>query len=339
MKIKKICWNCKVNFQIYNFYSVKKFQDKKIENFSQNVLLCVKDRPFTLPPGEFRPKQSLGQNFLSDQNYVVKIVDSFTDDSFKGEKVIEIGPGSGALTRVLYKRYPNMTGIELDHRSVSFLNNKLPGLKVINKNILEVDFLKLAAERGGTLNIIANLPYYIVSQILFSLADAHKVINKAVLTMQLEVAERIVALPSTKQYGIPSVVFQLYAKPKMNFTIPPNAFYPRPKVDSALVTFDFSKPNINLNKVDGMHLRRVLTVAFHQRRKMMRHSLKGLLLENEAVLRAEWQTARPEELRPEDWLELTAAVYGETDAGTPVGLDPHAAAEPFHKIWRCSLAT
>ena len=88
----------------------------------------VKDRPFTLPAGQFKPKQSLGQNFLSDQNYVLKICDAFTDTSSEGHRVVEIGPGPGALTRVLYQRYPSMTAIEIDQRAVAFLGEKLPGL-------------------------------------------------------------------------------------------------------------------------------------------------------------------------------------------------------------------
>ena len=86
-----------------------------------------RDRPFTLPSGKFKPIQSLGQNFLSDQNYVLKICDAFSDDSLRGKNVVEIGPGPGALTRVLYPRYPNMTAIEIDKRAVDFLYEKLPG--------------------------------------------------------------------------------------------------------------------------------------------------------------------------------------------------------------------
>lgn len=217
---------------------------------------AAKDRPFSLPPGQFKPKQSLGQNFLSDQNYVLKIVDSFQDESILGSNVVEIGPGAGALSRVLYTRYPNMTAIELDQRAVAFLHEKLPGFKVVHMNALDVDWPQLAVERGGPISIIANLPYYIVSQVLFSLADSHKAIRKAVVTMQLEVGERIVAKPSTKQYGIPSVVFQLYGKPEINFKIPPSVFFPKPKVDSALVTIDFTKPHPDLKSIDLHYLRR-----------------------------------------------------------------------------------
>jgi 16S rRNA A1518/A1519 N6-dimethyltransferase RsmA/KsgA/DIM1 with predicted DNA glycosylase/AP lyase activity len=94
---------------------------------------------------------------------------------------------------------------------------------------------------------------------LFSLADSHKAIKKAIVTMQLEVALRIIAKPSTKEYGIPSVVFQLYSTPLMNFKIPPTVFYPVPKVDSALITLDFTTPHPLLHTVDGNQLRRFVT--------------------------------------------------------------------------------
>jgi ribosomal RNA small subunit methyltransferase A len=198
----------------------------------------------------------LGQNYLSDQNYVLKICDAFQDDSEGGHRVVEIGPGMGALTRVLMRKYPKMTAIEIDERSVRFLNEKLPGLNVLNQDIMKFDWGKLAVEKGGKLNVVANLPYYITSQVLFGLADAHRAINKAVVTMQWEVGERITAQPSTKDYGIPSVVFQLYGKTHLNFKIPPSVFFPVPKVDSALVTIDFSQPHKNLHLVEGVHLRR-----------------------------------------------------------------------------------
>jgi 16S rRNA A1518/A1519 N6-dimethyltransferase RsmA/KsgA/DIM1 with predicted DNA glycosylase/AP lyase activity len=169
----------------------------------------------------------------------------------------------------------------------------------------------MAADRGGSLNIIANLPYYIVSQVLFSLADNHKAIDIAVVTMQLEVAERIVAKPCTKQYGIPSVVFQLYGAPKINFKIPPSVFYPKPNVDSALLTLDFTKPHAELHRIDGDHLRRILTATFQQRRKMLRQSMKDLLNTEKLVIPDKWATKRPEELTPTDFIQLTIDLFGE----------------------------
>jgi 16S rRNA (adenine1518-N6/adenine1519-N6)-dimethyltransferase len=214
------------------------------------------NRPFTLPPGEFRPKQSLGQNYLSDQNYVNKIVDAFGARCIDVNRVVEIGPGTGALTRSLLPIYPSMTAIEIDQRAISFLHEKLPLLNILHCDVLAFDWARLAQDKGGRLSVIANLPYYIVSQVLFSLADAQSQIDLAVVTMQLEVAERICAKPRTKQYGIPSVVFQLYASPQMVFKIPPNVFFPVPKVDSALVALDFAKPHPELNTVYPDQLRK-----------------------------------------------------------------------------------
>jgi hypothetical protein len=128
--------------------------------------------------------------------------------------------------------------------------------------------------------------------------------------MQLEVAERICAQPSTKQYGIPSVIFQLYGSTKMNFKIPPTVFFPVPKIDSALVTIDFTTPHRDLHLIEMDHLRRIVTMAFRQRRKMMRQSLKDLLLSEALVLPDRWATKRPEELRPEEFIQLTIDVYG-----------------------------
>lgn len=113
---------------------------------------------------------------------------------------------------------------------MKFLGEKLPGLEVVQMDVLHTDWAELAGKRQGRLNIIGNLPYNISSQIMFSLIDQYKAVNRAVFTAQLEVARRIVSKPRTKEYGILSVAFQLYTTPSLHFTIPPKAFYPAPKV-------------------------------------------------------------------------------------------------------------
>ena len=149
----------------------------------------AKDRPFTLPPGIFRPKQSLGQNFLSDQNFVRKIVNAFAPlhEGEMGERVVEIGSGTGALTRVLLPKYPKMTALEIDPRSVKFLLSKLPSLHCVHGNVLDTNWCALAAMHRGPLNIIGNLPYNVTSQILFNLVDNYRCLNKVVITAQWEV--------------------------------------------------------------------------------------------------------------------------------------------------------
>jgi 16S rRNA (adenine1518-N6/adenine1519-N6)-dimethyltransferase len=276
-----------------------------------------------LPKGAFSPKQSLGQNYLSDQNYVLKIVNALCDGPDQpatdevqciaaaddGSRVLELGPGAGALSHVLLERYPSMMAIELDRRAVALLAERLPTLAVLESDVLQVDYASLASIRGGSLLVVGNLPYYITSQILFSFVDCAPAVRRAVVTMQWEVAQRLVASPGTKEYGILSVVFQLYAKPRVNFKIPPTVFYPRPKVDSALVTIDFMPSREPFN-VSARDLRRVITAAFQQRRKMLRQSLKEILKGSNLGLPDEWGTRRPENLEPSEFLTLTALIFG-----------------------------
>mmetsp|Transcript_17043 Transcript_17043/g.32083 ORF Transcript_17043/g.32083 Transcript_17043/m.32083 type:complete len:327 (+) Transcript_17043:173-1153(+) len=300
------------------------------------------DRPFTLPPNEFKPKQSLGQNFLSDQNYVRKIVKMFSDDSEGGKRVVELGPGAGAITRELFKKYPLMGAVEIDQRAVSFLQQKLPSLDVTHQDVLQTDWAAMAQQRGGPLNLIGNLPYYITSQILFSLADSHRAVQSGVFTTQLEVGQRIVSKPNCKPYGILAVVFQLYCQPRLHFTLPPTVFYPQPKVDSALLSLDFSQQHEDLHSVRGQDLRKVVTRSFGKRRKILRQSLKGLLLEDGLVLPDKWLLRRPQELTPGEFLQLTADLYGRRGDSSSGGSEEVAAEDGertgqqycTERIWR-----
>jgi 16S rRNA (adenine1518-N6/adenine1519-N6)-dimethyltransferase len=312
----------------------KLFNDR--EDLNIDGVVIDKNRPFTLPPGMFKPKQSLGQNFLSDQNYVNKIVQAFIpiSEGNGGSRVVEIGSGTGALTRVLLPLYPNMTAVDVDPRGVEFLKTKLPTLNCIHGDVLDMDWCALAAKNRGPLNIIGNLPYNVTSQILFNLVDNHRCIDKVVITSQWEFAERVLAKPSTKAYGIPSVVFQLYCSPVLNFKLPPTVFFPVPKVDSALITMDFTRPlhPTRVFEVSPRHLRRVLAFSFRMRRKMLRHSLKELLAEvnagsgkGQVFLSERWETKRPEQLYPLDFVDLTKEIYGDAtgpgvDASLGLGL-------------------
>ena len=204
----------------------------------------------------YKAKQSLGQNFLVDPGMAQKIVNQVQDESEGGRCVVEVGPGKGALSAMLLSRYERMTAIEIDQRSVAYLSQELPGLDVRHQDVLTVDWLALSKEKaeGAQLSVIGNLPYYIVSQILFSILDAAPHVRRAVLTMQLEVAQRVVSTPTGKTYGILSVVSQLYGTPQIAFKIPPTVFQPQPDVDSALVVIDFPKerPEFGINEC---HLR------------------------------------------------------------------------------------
>ena len=155
-----------------------------------------------LPSGAFRPKQSLGQNFLRDGNTVMKILKAFHKDATLTRQqdpkvIIELGPGAGALTDPLVKTYGTdvLHCIEVDPRSVELLHEKHPSLTVYHEDVLQVDYPKMAKEQGQPLVVVGNLPYYITSQILFALADASHsgAVDCATVTMQWEVAQRMVA--------------------------------------------------------------------------------------------------------------------------------------------------
>ncbi|KAL9184462.1 hypothetical protein ACHAXT_002548 [Thalassiosira profunda] len=326
----------------------------------------------TLPAGQFRPKQSLGQNYLRDGNTVAKIVKAFvsdatstlgaTDEEGTEEmlqqsdlRAVELGPGAGALTDVLLPALGanNLQCIEIDDRSVELLNKKHPSLRVRHEDVLQVDYPQLADGEGGPLSIIGNLPYYITSQILFALADASHTdsVRSATVTMQWEVGKRIVAPTRTKDYGILSVVFQLYADCNIHFKIPPTVFYPQPKVDSALIGLHFLGParlRRRLAGVNPANLRSVVTSTFQQRRKTVRNGLKPLALTvfggdkakvqqfldgpplplPQCVVEAreagdafamaqelptDWAKKRPEELTPGQFVEITRMLFGPHD--------------------------
>jgi len=187
--------------------------------------------------------------------------------------VVEIGPGTGALTEELVQHYSDLTAIEVDERAVEHLRKTLPGLDVWHRDVLEVDWAALAEEKGAPLWIIGNLPYYITSPILFSLLDARQHLRRAVVMMQKEVAERLVAVPRTKAYGILSVQLQLLARPTLLFDVSRHVFHPKPDVTSAVVALDFDAAPLG---VSVEQLRQTVRTAFNQRRKTLRNSLKPI---------------------------------------------------------------
>ncbi|ORM41043.1 Ribosomal RNA small subunit methyltransferase A [Babesia sp. Xinjiang] len=196
-----------------------------------------------------------------------------------------------------------MTAIEIDARAISQLSRNIPDLDVIHDDVLQVDYDAISNKKDTNLWVIGNLPFYITSQILFCLVDYKRVIDRAVVTAQWEVAQRIVAQPEEFEYSILSVVLQLYAIPKLLFKIPNHAFYPVPKVDSGVIRLDFK------NKANPpcapLVLKRILRDAFNQRRKMLKTSLRNCLDQLEiARLPPELEDVRPQQLSPEGFVAL-----------------------------------
>jgi 16S rRNA (adenine1518-N6/adenine1519-N6)-dimethyltransferase len=255
-----------------------------------------------------QPRKSLGQNFLTDPNTARKIVASLSAPSTA--PVIEIGPGTGALTQILTEKYHRFIAIEVDERAVTLLRASHPDVEVFHQDILEVDWQALRERIDDRMYVIGNLPYYITSQILFSLLDAREHIEEAVLMMQLEVAERLVAEPRTKAYGILSVILQLYTRPEMLFKVSRNVFHPKPDVTSAVVRLAFEARDVT-EDVEFGHLKHVVRTAFNQRRKTLRNSI-GRILPEGVELPEKWAGLRAEELEPEDFVALAGWVRDAT---------------------------
>ncbi|MDA0378345.1 MAG: 16S rRNA (adenine(1518)-N(6)/adenine(1519)-N(6))-dimethyltransferase RsmA [Bacteroidetes bacterium] len=255
-----------------------------------------------------KPIKRLGQNFLQDPNTIRRIVDSLGANPT--DTVVEIGPGTGALTRLLHERWPRFTAIEVDERSVDLLREEIPGLDIRHLDVLKVDWHQLAGGlEARRLHVIGNLPYYITSQILFSLLDAAPVVAEAVIMMQYEVAERLVATPRTKSYGILSVAVQLACQPELMFPVSRNVFYPKPDVRSAMVRLRFPEAPA-VHSPDPAFLRLVIRTAFNQRRKTLRNSLSRLTLPDMQPLPESWAGRRAEELSPHDFVRLADYLAG-----------------------------
>ncbi len=248
-----------------------------------------------------QPKKHLGQHFLKDENIAQKIVDSLSPEI---NNVIEVGPGTGVLTKFLMKKVENLYLIEIDRESIEFLNNQFPDL---TDKIIQADFLKynLTGLFNGSFSIIGNFPYNISTQILFRALEYRHEVKEVIGMFQKEVAERIASPPGSKKYGILSVLLQIYFDIEYLFTVNENVFYPPPKVKSAV---------IRLRRNDVIHpgcdeklLVSLVKTAFNQRRKMLRNPLKIFkFVDNEDV--ANLMTKRAEQLSKEDFIFLTNSI-------------------------------
>lgn len=244
-----------------------------------------------------RPKKSLGQHFLNDQNIARKIAGSL---QFADEKavVVEIGPGSGFMTQFLVDQPFKLLLIETDRESVEYLHQRFPQM---NENIFLRDVLKvmLSDFAAEPVSIIGNMPYNISGPLLFMALEQRDMVNEWVGMLQKEVAERIIAKPSTKAYGILSVLLQAYFKTELLFTVPPSVFIPPPKVNSAVIRMIPKKADIP--QCEYAQLKSLVKTAFNQRRKTMRNSLKNFF--SPEILVNPVFNRRPEEL---SWQEFEA---------------------------------
>ncbi|NLY75038.1 MAG: 16S rRNA (adenine(1518)-N(6)/adenine(1519)-N(6))-dimethyltransferase RsmA [Firmicutes bacterium] len=220
------------------------------------------------------PRKSLGQNFLIDDNVLHKIAAAGQVDA--GDAVLEIGPGLGALTEILVKQAGKVVAVEYDRGLFSILKERLGdyrNLELLNRDILAVDLTVLAAGCQGSLKVIANLPYYITTPIIFKLAESGIPWETMVFLVQKEVAQRITAAPGTKEYGALTVMLNFYGKVERIGNVSRTVFYPEPDVDSAIVKIS---PYRN-REVQALYPRmsQLAQAAFRQRRKTILNALSS----------------------------------------------------------------
>lgn len=247
---------------------------------------------------KLRADKKLGQNFLIDESVVRRIVEAA--ELTPEDTVLEVGPGIGTLTQGLAESGASVVAVELDKRLLPVLDVTLEGydnVRIVNGDILQVDIMEQVQKPG--FKCCANLPYYITTPIIFAILEKRLPMERLVVMVQKEVAERMAAKPGSKDYGALSVAIQYFTEPEIAFIVPPSSFIPAPSVDSAVIVCKrCSTPPVEV--CDENLFFRVVKAAFSLRRKMLSNSLKNMGIKGEQVTK---------------WLEL-AGVDGKRRAET-----------------------
>lgn len=247
-----------------------------------------------------KPKKHLGQHFLNDENIARKIADTLSLQGY--EKVLEIGPGMGVLTKYLLEKPIETYVIEIDNESVEYLNNHYPKLHrhIISKDFLKYDLSEVFGKESFA--IIGNFPYNISSQIVFRALELREQVVEFSGMFQKEVAERICEKKGSKTYGILSVLIQAFYEAEYLFTVSENVFTPPPKVKSGVLKLT-RKDNFHLDYDEKLFFN-VVKTAFNQRRKTLRNSLKSIGIPEDKKEDKIFDL-RPEQLSFEDFIEIT----------------------------------
>lgn len=233
----------------------------------------------------FKFTKSLGQNFLTDDNVLKDIV--YGAEVSKEDYVIEIGPGVGTLTKELLKEAKRVTSIELDDRLIPILQEELKeydNFELIHKDALKVNYNELIGDEKSV-KVVANLPYYVTTPIIVNLLNGDYNFKSLTIMIQKEVAERINAEHSTKEYGAFSLLVKYYCNTKIIRRVPPSCFIPSPKVDSIVIRLDkLDKPPVDVE--DEKLFFNIIRQAFNMRRKTLWNGMKNLGMDKEKLQRA-----------------------------------------------------
>ena len=256
-----------------------------------------------------RPKKYLGQHFLVDENIARKIADTLSLEGY--ESVLEIGPGTGMLTKFLLEKEIELWVNEIDQESVSYLRVHYVELKdrIIEKDFLKLDLTEVFNEEPVA--IIGNFPYNISSQIVFKVLENRHQVPEFSGMFQKEVAKRICEGPGSKTYGILSVLVQAFYDATYLFTVPPSVFNPPPKVDSGVIQLKHKKAD-KINCDETLFFK-VVKTAFNQRRKTLRNSLKPLGLSDKLKANVIFGK-RPEQLEVQQFVDLTRMIQNDKES-------------------------
>ncbi len=275
--------------------------------------------------GMQRPKKRLGQHFLTDKNIIRKIIKAAALD--EGERVLEIGPGRGALTTALIDAGVDLVAIEFDSSMIDGLNKCFgPSgrFRLVHADAVKIPFQEVlgiwgdgddgiaAGQSRSYVKVVANLPYNISGPILVKFVENRALFSSMTLMLQKEVADRLLAKPSTKDYGALTIIIRAFMTVRRAFNVPPSCFIPPPKVDSTVITMIPREETLVTPDIE-MAFKKVVKGAFLQRRKTIRNSLKGAGFEPEDLDRAFAETGitptcRGETLTVEDFVGLTKAL-------------------------------
>ena len=250
-------------------------------------------------------KKQLGQHFLADRYYIDKIVMAVNPKD--GDRLVEIGPGQGAITLPLLRVHPKMTVIEFDRDLIAPLTaaaEPLGELTIVNRDVLRVDFTELAD--GQPIRLVGNLPYNISSPILFHALEHAAVVSDMHFMLQKEVVDRMAAGPGSKVFGRLTVMLQAYCEVTSLFVVPPGAFRPPPKVDSAVVRLVPRDP-ASIDIKDHKRFAEVVKAAFGQRRKTLRNALNNVVSAEQFVAAGVRPDARAEQLDVAEFIALANA--------------------------------
>ena len=269
------------------------------------------------------PKKKWGQHFLIDRNILNKVIR--TAQIEKKDLVLEIGPGLGEMTFALAQQARKVIAVEIDPKLVEILKKKAmdyPNVEILKGDILKIDFNQLFDREGERIKVVANLPYQISAPLLFRFMESKEIFSTFTLMLQKEVAERMVASPSSKEYSPLSIFVQLVWDLSINFFVKPSAFSPSPKVESAVVhLFWKERPMVKLQDEDWY--KKVVRASFGYRRKTLVNALKhsGLSLPQDLGQRIESigidPRRRPETLTLQEFARLTEALKTKDQRSNP----------------------